>query len=98
MLDFEWDSEKAKRNLLKHKISFEEAKTVFNDFSAYIFDDEKHSQNEKREIIIGTSHLNRLLMTCFTERNNKIRIISSRLTNKIEKAEYEKNKQKYQTK
>ena len=49
-LQFEWDPRKAKVNLAKHGVSFEEAMTVFGDF-ARIFDDEEHSEDEKREII-----------------------------------------------
>ncbi len=51
-LQFEWDKQKAKLNLKKHSIDFEEAKTVFRDPLAYIFDDEWHSVGEKRQIII----------------------------------------------
>ena len=50
-LQFEWDPRKAKVNLAKHGVSFEEAITVFGDLLARIFDDEEHSEDEKREII-----------------------------------------------
>jgi len=70
-------------NLQKHGISFEAAKTVFDDPLAYIFDDEWHSIGELREIIIGHNLENRLLLVCFTKRTQVIRIISARLaTNK----------------
>lgn len=62
---FEWDPKKAASNLHKHRISFDEAVTVFKDPLALIFDDEGHSENEHREIIIGTSALRRLLLVCF---------------------------------
>jgi hypothetical protein len=88
-LQFEWDSEKARLNLNKHGINFEEAKAVFQDPLAYIFDDEWHSVGEKREIIIGQDDKNRLLLVCFTERNQIIRIISARLTTKKERQDYE---------
>jgi uncharacterized DUF497 family protein len=52
-VQFEWDSKKAITNLKKHNVSFDEATTVFNDPVAMIFDDEAHSYNEHREIIIG---------------------------------------------
>ena len=55
-----WDESKAITNLHKHKVSFEEAQTVFYDPIAYIFDDERHSKDEFREIIIGHSNTNRL--------------------------------------
>jgi len=78
-MEFEWDETKAATNLKKHSVSFEEAKTVFDNPLALIFDDEAHSIDEQREIIIGHSQSNRLLLVCFTERPNAIRIISARL-------------------
>lgn len=89
-LRFDWDEKKAQLNVKKHRIEFEEAKAVFRDPLAYIFDDEWHSIGEKREIIIGRDDKNRLLLVCFTERNRKIRIISARLTTKKERLDYEK--------
>lgn len=88
-LEFEWDNRKANINLKKHGISFEKAKTVFNDPLAYIFEDEWHSVGEHREIIIGHDQDNRLLLVCFTERANAIRIISARLATKKERRDYE---------
>lgn len=88
-LQFDWDSNKARLNLKKHSIDFEEAKTVFRDPLAYIFDDEWHSVGEQREIIIGHDDQNRLLLVCFTERNQIIRIISARLVTKKERQDYE---------
>jgi hypothetical protein len=92
MPEFEWDFVKELRNIEKHGVSFIEASTVFHDFQSKIFDDEKHSQTEKRELIIGISSRHRLLIVSFTVRDNKIRIISSRQTNNIEKVKYEENK------
>jgi uncharacterized DUF497 family protein len=54
-MDYEWDAIKAEANLKKHSVSFEEAKTVFNNPLALIFEDELHSAEEHREIIIGHS-------------------------------------------
>ncbi|MEQ8756810.1 MAG: BrnT family toxin [Coleofasciculus sp. G1-WW12-02] len=89
-LQFEWDDQKASLNLKKHGVSFEDAKAVFNDPLAYIFEDEWHSVGERREIIIGHQN-NRLLLVCFTERRtNLIRIISARLATKKERKDYEK--------
>ena len=88
-LQFEWNDQKARLNLKKHGIDFEEATTVFQDPLAYIFDDEWHSVGERREIIIGHDKQNRLLLVCFTERNQTIRIISARLTTKKERIDYE---------
>lgn len=92
-LIFEWNRVKEKINFKKHGITFSEAKTVFFDPLAKIFEDEFHSFNEKREIIIGHSIKNRLLIAVFVERDiNIIRIISARLATKNEKKEYEENK------
>jgi uncharacterized DUF497 family protein len=94
-LEFEWDSKKAQLNLDKHGVSFEEAKIVFDDPFALVFDDPSHSLAEKREIIIGYSDENRLLLVCFTEReSNSISIFSSRLTTKKERQDYEQNNQR----
>ncbi len=91
-LQCEWDDQKARLNLKKHSINFDEAKTVFQDPLAYIFDDQWHSIGEKREIIIGHDLNDRLLLVCFTEKNNKIRIISARLATKKESQDYEEHK------
>ncbi len=69
-MKFQWDPKKATANLRKHGISFDEAVTVFKDPLALIFDDHAHSEYEHREIIIGHSLLNRLILVCFTERND----------------------------
>ena len=90
-LEFEWDEDKAKLNLKKHGIDFKTATTVFNDPLAYIFDDTWHSIGERREIIIGHDLSSRILLVCFTERNNLIRIISARLTTKKERRDYEQH-------
>jgi hypothetical protein len=71
---------------------FDEASTVFDDPLARIFDDEVHSFDEKREIIIGHSMNNRLLLVCFTERPKEIiHIISARLPTRKERKAYEEN-------
>lgn len=90
-MEFEWDRLKAASNLNKHGVSFEEAQTVFNDPLAAIFDDDANSINELREIIIGHSQQNRLLLIAFTERTNSIRIISARLATRKEREDYEQN-------
>jgi uncharacterized DUF497 family protein len=90
---FEWDDDKAKINLKKHKISFDEAITVFADPFAKIFYDEGHSDEENREILVGHSIANRLLLISFTERGQDlIRIISARIATKNERKAYEENK------
>ena len=90
-MEFEWDETKATANLKKHCVSFEEATTVFDNPLALIFEDEAHSIGEQREIIIGHSRQNRLLLVCFTERPNAIRIISARLATPREREDYEQN-------
>jgi len=92
-VQFEWDRRKAASNLRKHGVSFDEASTVFRDQLAYIFDDETHSAQEHREIIIGRSTRNRLLLVCFTERaEDVVRIISARSATKMEREDYEENR------
>lgn len=90
-MEFEWDESKATANLKKHGISFEEAKTVFDNVLAVIFDDAAHSADERREIIIGHSQNNRLLLISFTERPSAIHIISARLATRREREDYEQN-------
>ena len=92
MIAFEWDPAKAAANLKKHRVSFDEASTVFDDSLAVIFDDEDHSIDEHREIIIGVSILQRLLIVCFTERTEGlVRIFSARSATQRESRDYEEN-------
>ena len=89
---FEWDDNKAKSNQIDHEDSFDEASTVFDDPLAKIFDDEDHSIDERREIIIGHSVNNRLLLVCFTECPKEIiRLISARMLTGKEGKDYEEN-------
>ncbi len=89
---FEWDDNKARSNQIEHGVTFDEASTVFDDSLARIFDDEEHSIDERREIIIGHSVNNRLLLVCFTERPKEIiRIISARMPTRKERKDYEEN-------
>ncbi|NJL37182.1 MAG: BrnT family toxin [Leptolyngbyaceae cyanobacterium SM1_4_3] len=90
-MEFEWDQSKAASNLKKHGVSFKEAKTVFDNPLAVVFDDEAHSVGEQREIIIGHSRQNRLLLIAFTERSGNVRIISDRLATRQEREDYEQN-------
>jgi uncharacterized protein len=88
-LKFEWDPNKAARNKQKHKVSFEEATTVFADpLSATVFDPD-HSDDEDRYIIVGFSERQRLLIVSYAEPDNRIRIISARELTSLEKKEYE---------
>lgn len=88
---FEWNSRKGASNRAKHGVSFEEALTVFADPLARIFDDEDHSGTERREIIIGHSAAQRLLVVCFFEGRDSIRIFSARKATKQERQDYEEN-------
>jgi len=89
---FEWDNSKSEINIGKHGVRFEEAQTVFRDPLSFIFDDEAHSAEEKREIIIGHSENNRLLTVCFTEETEgAVRIFSSRPAIRKERKDYEEN-------
>jgi len=90
-LRFEWHRKKAAANLKKHGISFEEALTVFSDPLARIFDDEDHSVEEQREIIIGHSVDRRLLLVGFTGRGESIRILNARKATRREQQDYEEN-------
>ena len=85
-IQFEWDNHKNEINIRKHKISFEEAKTVFYDKNARIIADPDHSQDEDRFIILGLSSALRLLVVCHCYRKNDevIRIISARKATKNE--------------
>lgn len=89
-LKFEWDEQKNKINREKHKISFEEAETVFYDESAIVIDDPDHSQEEDRFIILGLSTKANLLVVCHCYRasDTVIRIISARKATKTETQQY----------
>ena len=88
-MDFEWDEQKANSNYLKHRVTFIEAKTVFNDpFSITVYDPE-HSSKENRFIDIGMSSSGHLIVVSYTERNSKIRIINCRRATKKEREVYE---------
>lgn len=89
---FQWDSQKEVRNIQNHDVTFAEAATVFRDLLAYIFDDEEHSEQEYRELIVGYSSQNHLLIVSFTERENRIRIISARKADRGEHEDYENAK------
>lgn len=91
MMTFEWDKHKARSNEIKHRVSFAEASSVFFNPLSKIFDDPDHSVREHREIIIGYSKSNKLLIISFTERE-RIRIISARVATVKERRKYEENR------
>lgn len=88
-IHFEWDEQKAKTNLLKHSVAFDEAKSVFTDPFYVDFYDPDHSDDEERYIIIGQSQQGRLLVVSYTERLQSIRLFSARAATRREIEAYE---------
>ena len=86
---FEWNKNKAAINFSKHQVSFEEAKTVFEDPLYVDFYDPDHSESEERYLIVGRSQQDKVLIVSYTERENVIRIISARKVTKAERKFYE---------
>ena len=91
-LQFEWDPNKAASNLRRHRVSFEEAATVFEDRLSVTVADPDHSLEEERWITVGMSHSARLLMVSHTERGDHIRVISARALTPRERKVYEERK------
>ena len=89
ILEFEWDGHKAVENLKNHRVSFNEAKSVFNDPLVLTFPDPEHSDEEHRSINIGISSHSRVLLVVFTDRKGKVRVISSRKATAKERKLYE---------
>jgi hypothetical protein len=92
-LRFEWDREKAKQNLEKHGVSFEDASEVFSDALAANVEDTTHSVDENRCIIIGQTSKRRILLVVYSERGESLRIISARAAIKQEVRIYEEGEQ-----
>lgn len=88
---FEWDSVKARSNLRKHEVSFEEAASVFYDPLAATGADPDHSEDEDRWVTFGMSSQGRLLVVAHAERNGVIRIISARTATRPERHIYEQD-------
>ena len=88
-MEFEWDRAKATQNHNKHRVSFDEAVTVFYDPMAATFDDPDHSHVEARSVTIGYSSKNRLLVVIHTARGGKSRIISARSATARERKNHE---------
>jgi len=88
-LKFQWDESKARANLGKHKITFDEAKTVFDDPFLWTFPDPEHSETEQRYLSIGYSAKGRVLVVSHTDRAGNIRIISCRKATTTERRAYE---------
>ena len=87
---FEWDEKKNRANIIKHNISFEEAKTVFYDENARLISDPVHSNGEDRFILLGISRNVKILVVVhiYKEQDELIRIISARKATKTESKYY----------
>lgn len=90
-MEFEADPLKSAQNLRKHKVSFEEAASIFGDSMAYTFADPDHSIGESRWLTFGMSSKGRVLAVIHTERRGKIRLISARVATKHERKIYEED-------
>lgn len=90
-MEFEWDENKAVSNFSKHGVSFDEAKTVFDDPLYVDFFDPDHSDEEERYLMVGASNRGRLLIVSYTERKKSIRVISAREVTKSEREAYEED-------
>ncbi len=90
-MEFEWDRRKAKSNLKKHGISFQEAATVFGDALSITFDDPDHSVNERRFLTFGLLRIGKPIIVSHTEKGKSMRIISARLMTKRERKIYEED-------
>ena len=89
-LTFEWDSRKATANLIKHRVAFSEAVTVFGDPLARFRMDGRHSAVEERLVLLGMSSTDRLLAVMFTDRGaERVRLISARQATRAERKAYE---------
>ena len=88
-MQFAWDPKKAASNLRDHRVTFEEASSIFGDPLAITFDDPDHSEGESRHLTFGLSEQGRLLVVSHTERRGVVRIISARRASRAERHIYE---------
>jgi uncharacterized DUF497 family protein len=95
-MEFEWDPEKAARNLDKHGVAFPEAATVFDDPLAVTYFDPDHSEDEDRLITFGHSTEGRLLVVSHTDRDDRTRIISARQATRKERKQYEEGQSEFE--
>ncbi|CAN1208962.1 BrnT family toxin [Tumidithrix helvetica PCC 7403] len=87
-MEVEWDPNKAATNLQKHGVRFSDAESVLFDPNALSFEDTT-AQGEQRFIVIGMDHLWRLLVVVYTDRGNRVRLISARSATRSERQKYE---------
>ncbi|HJQ33047.1 MAG TPA: BrnT family toxin [Pyrinomonadaceae bacterium] len=90
-MNFGWDERKARANLAKHGVSFEEARAVFDDPLYVDFYDPEHSYDEHRYIIVGRSNQGRLLLVSYAESDDTLRLISARELTPAERRIYEED-------
>ncbi|GBE05449.1 hypothetical protein BMS3Abin10_01080 [bacterium BMS3Abin10] len=91
-LIFEWDNRKAKKNIVNHKVSFDEASTIFADLlSSTIYDPLHSSPDEERFVTIGSSYRGKILAVVHCDRGDAIRIISARVATRKERKTYEES-------
>lgn len=86
---FEWDAAKAIANAQKHRVTFDEASTVFGDPLALLMPDPDHSEGEERYLLLGMTTHQRLLVVAFSERPPRTRLISARRATRRERRRYE---------
>ena len=86
---FEWDADKAESNRKKHRVTFEEASTVFGDPLSLLMPDPDHSAEEQRYVLLGVSKQGRLLVVAYAERAQRTRLISARPATRMELRRYE---------
>jgi uncharacterized protein len=89
---FEWDPRKAAANHRKHGVSFDEAATAFADPFGIVVDDPRHSADEARVVLLGHPESSRLLAVMFTERGDRIRLLSARKATRREHRHYEEGR------
>ena len=89
-IEFSWDARKARENLKKHRVTFEEASTVFYDENAIEFFDPEHSRDEERFLMLGLSGRLRIMVVsyCLRKEGSEIRVISARKATKKEEKVY----------
>lgn len=89
-IEFEWDDTKAKRNVLKHGVSFEEASTIFADGLSVTIDDPLHARpGEDRFVTMGMSNRGKILVVVHADRGDAVRIISARPATRKERQNHE---------
>jgi uncharacterized DUF497 family protein len=87
---FEWDPRKAAANVRKHRVSFDEAMTVFADWESITIPDPDHSEGEERLLIVGSSSRGRVLVVSHAERGENVRIINARRADARERRKHGK--------